>query len=82
MTMFKRGYLLLLLISAAACSRPDAPATPSAPTSNAQALVTTPTSNGPDADQPVLPTGPYSVSGVVTDGVRAIAGANVNAWVA
>ena len=77
MPMFKRGYLLLLLISAAACSGPDAPTTPSAP----QALVTTPTPNGPNADQPVLPTGPYSVSGVVTDGVSAIAGANVNAWV-
>ena len=47
-----------------------------------QALATTPTpNNGPSADQPVLPTGPYTISGVVTDGVRAIAGANVNAWV-
>lgn len=76
------GVSLVVVVAAAACSSPDAPTTPSAPTRVAPALVTTPTpNNGPSADQPVLPTGRYSVSGVVTDGVRAIAGANVNAWV-
>ena len=70
-----------LVVVATACSGPDAPTTPSAPTPIAPALVTTPTPNGPNGGSTSLPTGPYSVSGVVTDGVRAIAGANVNAWV-
>jgi hypothetical protein len=43
MPTFKRGYLLLLLISAAACTGPDAPTTTSAPTRIASALATTPT---------------------------------------
>jgi hypothetical protein len=80
------------LVVAAACSGPDAPTTPSGmtpiapalgstPASLAPAQITPPPSNGPDQDQPHLPTGSHAVSGVVTDGVRAIAGANVNAWV-
>ena len=65
------AIVVCVALLASACRNPEA--SPTAPSQ---------TTSAPTATAgPPVPTGPHTVSGVVSDGVRPIEGANISAWI-